>query len=106
MLPFFADSAKERNQQILKTSVRSYEQIVRSVTANEKVREENSLLDMRDMRERLENVRVKTSASRDKTDFTESNKSSNASRTRQAFQIEPGLYDYHYFIYHCKIEPK
>lgn len=45
---------------------------------------------------------MKTSASRDKIDRTESNKNSDAPRTKQAFKIEPGLYDF--FFYNCLIK--
>lgn len=99
-------SAKERNQQILRTSAHSYEQIVQSLTSDENVGEKKSVFETRDQRQQFQNARMKTSASSDKIDRTESNKSSDASRTKQAFKIEPGLYDYHYLNYRCKINPK
>lgn len=104
MLAFLVESAKERNQQILRTSAHSYEQIVKSLASNENVGEKKSHYETRDQRQQFQNARMKTSASSDKIDRTESYKSSDASRTKQAFKIEPGLYDY--LNYHCKVNLK
>lgn len=100
------ESAKERNRQILRTSAHSYEQTLQSLTSNENVGEKKSSFETRDQRQQFQNARMKTSANRDKIDSSESNKNSDAPRTKQAFKIEPGLYGYHYLNSCCKINPK